>query len=102
MIAPAKKVLFVLDKKILGTILQSCRQRTAGNIRTKTLTGEKAMSVYENQVQATEKYYDPEMCKIEHNDGGDIGSSVIPGSDLRAYDWADVLRDLRDNGEAYY
>jgi len=58
------------------------------------------MGVYENQVQATEKYYDPEMCKIEHNDGGDIRSPV--GSDLHAYDWADVLRDLRDNGEAYY
>ena len=60
------------------------------------------MGVYENQVQATEKYYDPAMRKIEHNDGGDILSSVVPGSDLRTYDWADVLRDLRDNGEAYY
>ncbi len=26
------------------------------------------MSVYENQVQATAKYYNPEMRKIEHND----------------------------------
>ncbi len=60
------------------------------------------MSVYENQVQATAKYYNPEMRKIEHNDAGDIGSSVVPGRDLRLDDWADVLRDLRDNGEAYY
>ena len=60
------------------------------------------MGVYENQVQATEKYYDPEMRKIEHNAGGDIRSSVVPGSDRRVSDWADVLRDLRDNGEAYY
>ena len=60
------------------------------------------MGVYENQVQATAKYYDPEMRKIEHNDGGDIRSSVVPESDLRVYDWADVLRVLRDNGEAYY
>jgi hypothetical protein len=42
------------------------------------------------------------MRKIEHNDGGDIRSSVVPGSDLRVYDWADALRDLRDNAEAYY
>ena len=98
----AKKVSPVLDKKILGAILQSCRQRIAGNIRKKTLTGEIAMNVYENQVQATEKYHNPEMCNIEHNDGGDIRSSGVPGSDLRADDWADVLRDLRDNGEAYY
>lgn len=58
------------------------------------------MSAYEKQIRATEQYYDQEMRKNEQN-GGETISSGVPGSD-RVYDWADVLKDLRDNGEAYY
>jgi hypothetical protein len=60
------------------------------------------MGIYENQAQATAKYYNPEICTIEHDGGGDIPSSVVPGNDESAYDWADILKDLRDKGEAYY
>ena len=55
------------------------------------------MSDYENQIQATGKYYDSETRKIEQNGGEDL-SPAVQGSDLHAHDWADVLRDL----EAYY
>ena len=51
------------------------------------------MGVYEQQIQATAKSYNPEMGNIEQN-GGDIGSSGAPGSDPQVYEWADVLRDL--------
>jgi len=59
------------------------------------------MSNNEQRILATERYYDRDISKNEQN-GGEIISSGVPGSDLRVYDWADVLRDLRDNGEAYY
>lgn len=59
------------------------------------------MSDYEKQFQATAKYSDSEPPKIEQNGGEDL-SSVVPGSDRHLVEWADVLRDLRDNGEAYY
>lgn len=39
------------------------------------------MSNYEKQVLATERYYDAEMRKVEQ-DGGEILSSVVPGSKL--------------------
>ena len=39
------------------------------------------MSTYEKQVQATDQYYDREMSKIEQG-GGEILSSVVPGSNL--------------------
>ena len=39
------------------------------------------MSNYEKQMQATERFYDREMRKIERQ-GGEILSSVVPGSDL--------------------
>ena len=39
------------------------------------------MSNYEKQIQATEQYYDREMRKIERQ-GGEILSSVVPGSTL--------------------
>jgi len=55
------------------------------------------MGVYEKQIQATAKYYDPQMSKIEQN-GGELLSSVVPGSDRHVVEWADVLRDL----EPYY
>lgn len=55
------------------------------------------MSVYEKQIQATAKYHDPEARDIEHN-GGDLPSAVVPESDTRGYEWADVLKDL----EPYY
>ena len=55
------------------------------------------MSDYEKQFQATAKYHDSEVRKIEQN-GGESLSSVVQGSDRRLYDWADVLRDL----EPYY
>jgi hypothetical protein len=55
------------------------------------------MSDYEKQFLATAKYYDSEIRKIEQN-GGEGLSSVVQGSDLHVYDWADVLRDL----EPYY
>jgi hypothetical protein len=51
------------------------------------------MGVYEQQIQATAKSYNPEMRNIEQ-DGGDIGSSGAPGRDEQVYEWADVLRDL--------
>jgi hypothetical protein len=55
------------------------------------------MGVYEKQIQATGKFYDPKMRKIEQN-GGEIHSSVVPASDRHVVEWAEVLRDL----EAYY
>ena len=39
------------------------------------------MSAYEKQIRATEQYYDQEMRKIEQG-GGEILSSVVPGSNL--------------------
>ena len=39
------------------------------------------MSGYEKQIQATGQYYDREMRKIEQG-GGEILSSVVPGSNL--------------------
>jgi hypothetical protein len=39
------------------------------------------MSAYEKQIQATERYYDREMRKIERS-GGEVLSSVVPGSNL--------------------
>ena len=39
------------------------------------------MSSYEKQIQATGQYYDREMRKIEQS-GGEILSSVVPGSQL--------------------
>lgn len=39
------------------------------------------MSNYEKQIQATEQYYDREMLKIEQR-GGEVLSSVVPGSKL--------------------
>jgi len=39
------------------------------------------MSNYEQQILATEQYYDREMRKIEQT-GGEILSSVVPGSNL--------------------
>ena len=39
------------------------------------------MSNYEKQIQATGQYYDQEIRKIEAQ-GGDILSSVVPGSNL--------------------
>ena len=39
------------------------------------------MSNYEKQIQATVLYYDREMRKIERQ-GGEILSSVVPGSTL--------------------
>ncbi len=39
------------------------------------------MSAYEKQIRTTEQYYDQEMRKIEQG-GGEILSSVVPGSDL--------------------
>lgn len=51
------------------------------------------MNVYEQQIQATAKYYGPEMLKTERN-GGDILSSETPRSDQHGYEWADVLREL--------
>ena len=59
------------------------------------------MSNYEKQIQATGQYYDQEMRKIEQN-GGEILSSEVPGSDLHVGEWADVLRELREASEAYY
>jgi hypothetical protein len=56
-----------------------------------------AMSDYEKQFQATSKYYDSDIRKIEQNGGKDV-SSVVHGSARRVCDWADVLRDL----EPYY
>ena len=55
------------------------------------------MSDYDKQIQATAKHYDSNTRTIEQR-GGDTPSSVGPGSDRRAYDWADVLREL----EPYY
>ena len=39
------------------------------------------MSSYEKQIQATGQYYDREMGKAEQS-GGEILSSVVPGSRL--------------------
>ena len=39
------------------------------------------MSAYEKQIRATEQYYEQEMRKIEQG-GGEILSSVVPGSNL--------------------
>jgi hypothetical protein len=55
------------------------------------------MSDYEKQFQATAKYYDSKMRKIEQNGGEDL-SSVVKESDPHVYDWADVLGEL----EPYY
>ena len=55
------------------------------------------MSVYEEPLQATSKYHDPESRKIEQN-GGELLSPVVSGSEKREYDWADVLKEL----EPYY
>jgi hypothetical protein len=51
------------------------------------------MGVYEQPIQATAKSYHPEMRDIEQN-GGEVFSSGVPGSDPQMYDWADVLREL--------
>jgi hypothetical protein len=51
------------------------------------------MGVYEQQIQATAKSYDPDMRSIEQN-SGEILSYGRPGSEARAYEWADVLREL--------
>jgi hypothetical protein len=51
------------------------------------------MGVYEQQIQATAKSYDPEMRNIEQN-GGEILSPGVTGSDPHVYEWADVLREL--------
>jgi hypothetical protein len=96
-ISDVKKSFFVLDKKNFGAIFPSCRQHIAGTNRHRISTGEIAMGVYEKQIQATGKYYDPQMHKTERN-GGEKRSSVVPGSDRHAVEWAEVLRDL----EAYY
>jgi hypothetical protein len=55
------------------------------------------MSDYEKQFQTTAKDYDSEIRKLEQSGGEDL-SSVVQGSDLHVYDWADVLRDV----EPYY
>jgi len=39
------------------------------------------MSAYEQQILATEQFYDREMRKVEQS-GGEILSSVVPGSRL--------------------
>ncbi len=57
------------------------------------------MSNNEQRILATEKYYDRDMRKNERN-GGKVVSSRVSASGSR--EWADVLGDLRDNGEAYY
>jgi len=46
-----------------------------------TSTGDRAMSNYEMQIQATGQHYDQEMRNIERQ-GGEILSSVVPGSNL--------------------
>ena len=51
------------------------------------------MGVYEQQMQALAKHYDPEMRKIEEN-GNEANSSVVSGNDEQAYEWANVLREL--------
>ena len=59
------------------------------------------MRNYEKQIQATGQYSDQEMREIDQH-GGDIHSSVVPGSDPREGEWVDVLRELREASEAYY
>ncbi|MCG6860705.1 MAG: hypothetical protein LJE70_05430 [Chromatiaceae bacterium] len=39
------------------------------------------MTAYEKQILATERYYDQEINKIEQQ-GGEVLSSVVPGSNL--------------------
>ena len=39
------------------------------------------MSAYEKQIHATSQYYDREMREVEKS-GGEILSSVVPGSNL--------------------
>jgi hypothetical protein len=51
------------------------------------------MGVYEQQIQATAKSYNPEMRTNEQN-GGEIPASGVPESDPQVHEWADVLRDL--------
>jgi hypothetical protein len=51
------------------------------------------MSNYEKKTQATAKYCDQTMGKVEQS-GGKIRSSAVEGRDRHAYDWADVLREL--------
>ena len=40
------------------------------------------MSNYEEQIQATEQYYDREIHKIENHGGEILSSSAVPGSHL--------------------
>jgi len=51
------------------------------------------MGVYEQQIQATAKSYDPEMHTSEQN-GGEIVPTGGPGTHPQVYEWADVLREL--------
>jgi len=50
-------------------------------LRSATLSGDSNMSAYEKQILATEQYYDREIQAIEAQ-GGEILSSVVPGSHL--------------------
>jgi hypothetical protein len=51
------------------------------------------MGVYEQQVQATSKTFDPELRTVEQH-GGEILSPGTTAGDADAYDWADVIREL--------
>jgi hypothetical protein len=55
------------------------------------------MNSHETQSHATATSYEAEMRNIESN-GAEVHSSVVPGRDPRAHEWAEVLRDL----EAFY